>query len=317
MAGPELAELLESAAPAPTTTLDIGSIERRANRRRRRRHGAFATGSLLVGALALGLTGLLSTSPERQTVIAGPPSSGTIPIRVGAGTATLDIALLDGTRLNVTLPKAMGDAFAGVTFGDLELHGSVYAGLGSQRGWRVDVTVGSIDRLVVGGEPVSVPPSTTASAATVDRLGHRLGLQFGSWAVVVSGDTLTSGDIDALLAGIALAETPDGFVQYAGSLPLWIVDSPDALLSTNTVALSTFMRECSARAARPTETGLIVERVNSPDAGVLTMLCDPTRRIEMWLRTAEPPSDEEVDRIKLDVLSVGPTLAAVQRGQRP
>lgn len=153
MGAPEVAELLKSAAPTPMTTLDIDAIRSRANRRRRRRrrHGAVGTGLLLVGAVALGLTGLLSASPGRQTVIAGPPSSRAIPIRVGAGTATMDIGLLDGTRLRLTLPEAMGDAFSGVTFSDLGLHGSVYAGLGSQPGWRIDVTLGTIDTLVVGG----------------------------------------------------------------------------------------------------------------------------------------------------------------------
>lgn len=317
MAAPEVTELLESAAPTPTTTLDVGAIERRAQSRRRRRHGTFATTSLLVVGLLIGLAGLLPVAPGRRTVIAGPQPSRTIPVRVGAAAAIMDIGLLDGTRLRVTLPESLKNAFTGVTLGDLELHGSVYAGPGSQRGWRIDVAVGSIETLVAGGEPLSVPPSSTASAATVDRPGHRLGLQFGSWAVLASSDTLTDADINVLLTGIALAESPDGFMEYRGSLPLWVVDSPDLSLQGMNVDFSAFLRKCSARTPQPTATGLIAERVNSPSAGSVTILCDPPEGIEIWLSSPAPLTDEEVDRIGVGVLSVGPTLAAVQSGRRP
>lgn len=316
MDAPEVTQLLDGAALTPRTTLDIGAIEHRANRRRRHRHAAFATTSLLVVGLLMGLSGLLSASRGRQTVVAG-PSPATIPVRVGTDTATVDIAVLDGTRLRVTLPRAMGADFSGVTLGDLELHGSVYAGPGGERGWRIDVALGSIESLVVGGEPLPVPASSTAERATVDRPGNRLGLQFGAWALVASGETLTDADAGALLTGVALAETPDGFVEYRGSLPLWVVDSPDASLSGKAGALSVFLRECSARAATPTVAGLIAERVVGPDAGFVTIFCDPVRRTEIGLRSAAPLSDEEVDQVSLDLLSVGPTLAAVQSGRRP
>lgn len=316
MAGPDLTELLQSAAPTPTTTLDIGVIEHRANRRRRRRQGAFAATSLLVVGSLVGLSGVLSTRPEGHTVVAGPPSSKTIPLHVGAATTTMDVRLLDATRLRVSLPNAVGAAFSGVTFGALELHGSVYAARGSERGWGIDVTLGSIDSLVPGGELLPVPASSTASSATVDRRGSRLGLQFGPWAVVAAGDRLTEADVDALLGGIALADTPDGFVEYRGSLPLWVADRPDASLSGRAVALSAFVRQCSARAAQPTATGLMVERVIRPD-GAVTILCDSRNRLEIWLIGDAPLSEEEVDLVDVEVLSVGSTLAAVQSGQRP
>ncbi len=318
MDAPDVAQLLESAAPTPTTTLDTGTIAHRARRARRRRRGAVASASLLIVGLLVGAATLLPGPGPRPTVVAGPPSPQAIPVDVGDRAARVEVGLLDGTRLRLTVPDVVGRTLSGATFADLELSGSIYSDWARGRGWRIDVRVGSVETLVPGGEPLPLPAASGASAATVDRAEQRLGLQFGSWAVVVSGDSLTDVEIDGLLAGVAFAGTPDGFVEYRGPSLLWIADSPNAYLDRGDVAVSVFMRECAARAVQPTATGLIFDRVDDPARGrPLTVLCDPARRIEIWLATPQPLSDEEIDRVDVDVLSVGPTLAAIQSGRHP
>ncbi len=317
MAAPDLGELLEGAAPSPTTALDIASIGRRAHRRRHRRRGARATASVLVVGLLIGVVALLSGPGQRHTVVAGPPSERAIPLVVGPDATALPVDLLDGTRLNLVLPESVARGLTGITFADLALHGSVYAEPGIQRGWAIDVVDGPIDKVVPGGKPHSVPATSKASVAKVDRSGHRLGLQFGSWTLVASGDAFTSGDIDRLLAGLALIETPDGFVEYRGSLPLWVVDSPDAVLTGRDVAVSVFLRECSYPAGQSTAAGLSFERIARSSDSSETELCDRSKRIEISLHSATPLTDQELDQVRIDLSSVGPTLAAVQAGQHP
>ncbi len=241
-----------------------------------------------------------------------------MPIVVGPDAGTVPIDLLDGTRINLGLPESVVQGVAGVTFADLALHGSVYAEAGDHRGWRIDIVAGSIDTLVPGGEPVSVPSGSRVSAAIVDRPGHRLGLQFGSWAVVASGDTLTPADIKSLLAGIDVIGTPDGFVEYRGSLPLWVVDGPDAALTGRSLDVSVFLRDCSSQSPQPLAGGLTFERVAaSGGSRSLTVLCDPSRRIEIQLRGAAPLTDDELSQVRIDLPFVGPTLAAIQAGRHP
>lgn len=316
MAARDLDELLECAAPIPTAALDVAAVGCRARGRRRRRQGALATASLLV-VLLIGVVALLSGPGRRHTVVAGPPSARAIPLVVGPDVTALPIDLLDGTRINLGLPEPFAQGLTGVTFANLALHGSLYAPAGGNRGWRIDVVAGSIDTLVPGGEPLSVPSGSGASAAIVDRPGHRLGLQFGSWALVASGDTLTPADIKDRLAGVALTETPDGFVEYRGSLPLWIVDSPDAALTGRSLDVSVFLRDCSSQSPQSLASGLTFERVAAPDGSSVTVLCDPSRRIEVQLRGAMPMTDEELYQVRIDLAFVGPTLAAIQAGRHP
>jgi len=200
----DLSDLLESVAPTPRRALDIGHIERGAHRRRRRRRIGTTVVSVGVLGLFVGIAITLPDLRERRTVVAGPASARTIPVELRAGVATVGISLVDGTRLRVGLPAAAGGDLVGLTFADVDLHGSVYAGPAG-RAWRVDIAIGSIENLVQGGEPIGAPTTSPASAATVDRNGHRLGLQFGPWALVASGDAFTDADIDALLTGVALA----------------------------------------------------------------------------------------------------------------
>lgn len=315
MGTPDVTELLESAAPHPATPLDMSTIERRGHRRRRRRQLTYAGAACLVVGLLIGSVAAFAGSRGRQTVVAGPRSSETIPVEVGTRTATVDIALLDGTRLRLRVPNVIGRALAGTTFARVELAGSVY--VAPDRGWRLDVATGSIGLLVPGGERLPVPPTSAASGATADRAARRLGLQFGRWAVVASGDTLTDADIDLLLNGLAFAQTPDGFPEYRGSLPLYIVDSPDITIRAKNLTVQAFLRDCSARLPRPAPAGdgLSFERVERPgDDGPVTLLCDAGNHVELWLPSL---TDEEIGEVAVDVVSVGPTLDAVRSGRNP
>lgn len=164
------------------------------------------------------------------------------------------------------------------------------------------------------GERLQVPASSAATAARVDRSDHRLALQMGSWAVMASGDSLTDADVDLLLEGIDLDETSDGFVEYRGSLLLWVVDSPDIRLHGDDASLSEFLRPCSTSTADTKPTGLTVSRVNDPNRGShLTALCDVKNHIEIWLETPTPLEDEEVEGVDVQVLAVGSTLSAIQQ----
>lgn len=318
--GRDLTGLLESAAPTPRIGLDIGGIRRRAHRRRGRRRVVLGIASVLVVGLFVGLVAQVVGRRDPHTVIAGPPSSRRIPLDFGAGTATTEIGLLDGTRLRLSLPEAVGRGLAGMTFADLEYHGSIYAGP-APHGWRIDVAVGSMEKLVPGGEPLVVPPSARAGAGTVDRPGHRLGLQFGSWALVASGDSLTDADLGTLLAGVALAETPDGFLEYRGSLRLWLVDGADARLGGSQTAVSVFLSNlCPPRVApRPTAGGLESYPTDNPDGspGADAELCDRANPLTIRLHTSRPLTDGEIDRVRVQVVSVGSTLAALRRGEHP
>lgn len=317
----DLGELLQSAAPTPKTALDMGQIERRAHRRRGRRRVISTVVFLSTVGLVVGVATRLPSSEDRNTVFAGPPSPRTIPVQFRAGIATTEMSLLDGTRLRLSMPEAVGSRVAGMTFADMELHGSVYAGP-APHGWRIDVAVASIERLVPGGEPIVVPPSSRASAAVVDRPGRRLAVQFGSWALVASGDSLADADIDTLLTGVALVENPDGFVEYRGSLPLWPVDDADARLGGTQTAVSVFLGRSGCEltvSPRLTAGGLDSYRLDPPDqrSSGSTLLCDRVNQLRIILDASRPLTDDEIDQVRIKVMSLGPTLAALQRGEHP
>lgn len=318
MDSPDIDALLESAAPTPAGAPDVGAIEERARRRKRRRGGTLAGASLVTLLLVVALVADVPGPRERRSVVAGSLASRPLPLELSGDRATVDIALLDGTRLRLRLPEAVGEALAGVTFGDLEVHGSVSPARAPGLGWRLDVTVDSIERLVPDGEPLPVPSSSGASAARVDREGRRLGIQFGAWAAVVSGDSLTQADIDVLMAGVALGQTPDGFVAYEGSLPLWLIDSPDAYLTGREISVSLFMRDCSLPASRPTATGLAFGRFDDPaPERKVTGVCDLHNKIEICLDTPSPLADDRIDLVDVEVLSIGSSLEALQLGRHP
>lgn len=314
MARPDMTELIESAAPAPRAALDVEDIARRAHSHRRRRRATIAAASVAV-AVALA-SQLLTDRHEREVVVAERGPSRPIPIEIGAGTVTARLALLDGTEIALTLPDAVGSGVRVATVADVELHGSVYSESG--RGWRVDVSVGSVEEMLPGAEDLAVPPLMAATAAVVDRQRGRLGLQFGSWALVASGDSLSDADIDAIVDGVVLAETAEGFVKYRGSLRLGLVDSPDLIVRGQGLAVSVFLRQCPTSApTSPTAAGLDLARLDDPNRATrLTLLCDRARRIEVGIDAAEHLRDGDVDQIDIEVVRTGPTLSAVQGATR-
>lgn len=325
MASGDLSELLETVAPRPTTALDIGRIERRAHRRRHRRRITSAVVCVSVVGSLVALATHVPNAGDQKTVVAGPASSRTIPVDFRAGTATTQVGLLDGTRLRLSLPEVVGKDLATMTFGNVELHGSVQADPGGPdrppRGWRIDVAVGAIDELVPGGESIVPPSSPGATAATVDRPGRRLALQFGAWTVVASGETMTDADIQTLLRGVAVAGTPDGFVVYRGNLPLWTIDSPDLSFSGAQTAVSVLSGGCQQPDSFPQQTAGGLESytrdIPGEPPGGTTELCDRANGLRIVLRTSRRLTDEETDRVRVRVLSLGPTLAALQRGEHP
>jgi hypothetical protein len=300
----------------------MASVEQRARRRRHGRHARTAAVVLLTAIAAAGVAGVLSDTDRRQTVVAGPPASPELPILYGKQNAIV-LTLLDGTKVLVNLPGPLSAAFAHVPFSDLELHGSVYAeldlhtGVRSEpqppRGWAIDVVLGDA-RALVGGEPVTSSAPSSASAAWVDRDARRLGLQFGPWTAILRGDSLTAGDIESLVRGIDLVTNGDGYPQYRGSLPLWIVDAPDAAIRGRGMSLSVFMRGCTASASGPTVTGPIVE---SGDGR--TVMCDASRKVEVQLTSSTSLPGNIVNNLNLFVVvqSIGSSLASIQAGLHP
>lgn len=312
MARPDLTELIESAALAPRAALDVDDIAWRARRRRRRRHAI--TAGALVAAAAFVVLGaqVLPDRHEPDVVVAGPASPRPIPLDFGSGTVTARLALLDGTEIALTLPEAVGAGFRTATVADLELHGSVYGDGG--RGWRIDVSAGSVEEMLPGAEHLPLPPTTSATVVVVDQPGRRLGLQFGPWALVASGDSLNDADIDTLVEGVALGETTEGFVEYRGSLPLWVVDSPDLVMRGQRVAVSVFLRECTAHSpTSSTAAGLELATLEDAQrATSLTLLCARTQRIEVGIDAAEHLSDGDAGKVDVEVIRTGRTLSAVQ-----
>lgn len=309
----DLTELIESAAPAPRAALDVGDIVWRAHRLRRRRRAIAAGASVAAAAFVVALaTQVLPDRHERELVAAGPASPRPIPLEFGSGTVTARLALLDGTEIALTLPDPVGSGIRAATVADVELHGSVYADAG--RGWRVDVSVGSVEKMLPDAERLPVPPTTTATGAVVDRPGSRLGLQFGPWALVASGDSLSDADINTLVEGVALAETAEGFVEYRGSLRLWVVDSPDLVVRGQGGAVSVFLRQCTAPLpTSPTAAGLDIARLDDPRRGTsLTLLCDRAQRIEVGIDAAKHLSGGDADQVDVEVIRTGSTLSAVQ-----
>lgn len=322
MAADDLGTLLQRAAPTPAGSLDMADVEHRARRRRHRRHATTAAAVLLAVLAIAGVAGVLRDPDGRQTVVAGPGASAVLPILHGKQDA-LVLPLLDGTKVLVNLPGPLSAAFAHVPFSDLQLHGSVYAeldlhtGVRSEpqppRGWVIDVVVGDA-RALVGGEPVTLAAPSSASAAWVDRDAKRLGLQFGPWAAILRGDSLTAGDIDSLVRGVVVVTDADGYPQYRGSLPLWVVDAPDAAIQGRGMSMSVFIRDCTASASGPALTGPSVE---SGDGR--TVICDASRKVEVWLTSSMPLPGNILNNENLFVMvrSIGSSLAGIQAGLHP
>lgn len=316
----EMSDLLERAAPTPAMPLDVGAIERRAHRLRRPRTGMATVGLVAVG-VTVAVVALLTRSSEPEDVIAGEASQPGLPrVEHEGDRVTIEIGFLDGTRLDLTIPEKVG-----ADIGEVQLAGSVYAERIGGRGWPIYVVPGSVDELGAGGEPVSLPDSSPAAAARLDREERRLWLQFGSWVALISLELDDHAEVEFLVDGIELAETTDGFIEYRGSLPLWVVDSPNAHLRGGDLGsgilgggpVSVFFRECSEPSSETSPAGLTFTPSEfHPARGTyVAVLCDVASRIEIWLDTAEPLSHEEIAQVDVALLTVGSTLSAVQDGR--
>lgn len=173
--------------------------------------------------------------------------------------------------------------------------GSLYADWATGWGWRIDVTVNSIESLIPTGDPLRVRRSSGASAATVDRQGRRLGMQFGPWAAVVSGDSLTQADIDALLARVTFTESVDSFLAYRGSLPLWTIDDSSTSVTGADMRVAVFMGQCQQLAVEPTATGLLSGRLGRSrprnQSGRAVRPCRRDRDLARKLASVDRPRD--------------------------
>jgi hypothetical protein len=168
-----------------------------------------------------------------------------------------------------------------------ELHGSLDADVGARppRGWAIDVVARSIERLVPGGRRLVVPPTSRASAATLDR-----------------------------------QTVPAIASVYREPFPLWLEGAPNAQFGANHVSVALFLGDACPRGSscgrRPD--GRESYRTESAhDARGSVELCDRVTRLRISLRTSRPLTDQEIDAVAVQVLSTGQTLAAVQRGVHP
>jgi hypothetical protein len=226
------------------------------------------------------------------------------------------LGFLDGTRIRLTLPEGL------VASGNAaEMSAAVYAATsledvtGSTPGWRLDVVAGSIDDVTGDGRAVPVPDTSAATGARLDAAATVLGLQFGRFAVIVSGGSLEATDVDLLLAGLAFRGATDGSLVYDGSLPLWVVESPNVRTETPAGVISVFFRECSKPGGERTPTGLEVTRVDDVERGSnLAVLCDRKTRLEIWIDTPAPVPDDVLARVDAEVTRLGSLLRALQAG---
>ena len=263
--------------------------------------------------LAVGIATIASSLP--------PPPGGEVVDRPQdlQPVGTLEQGLLDGTRLRLTLPEHLTPGRS-----QPELTGSLYAAGSLDQvtpettGWRIDVAEATLDEVVPGGEPIDVPDGSAVDAAHVDHADRRLGLQFGSWVAMLSGDRLTDADIDRLIDEVVINGTSDGSPIYEGTLPLWVLDGPEVRLSGDDTSISVFMRSCSKPSGSTTATGLTVSRIDDPARGHhLTVLCNLDEHLELWLETDTRPDDDTLATIGIEVLTTGTTLDAVQQDEQP
>jgi hypothetical protein len=146
----------------------------------------------------------------------------------GNGAVTvIEPTLLDGTQLRLALPAEI------VADADQQRRwaGSLYAAASLDQveattpAWRLDVRRGALDQELPDGRPLDLPDSAPADSARLQS-ETGLGLAFGPWVALLSGDSLTAGEADQLVDAVELTETRNGDVEYTGRLVLWQVDSP-------------------------------------------------------------------------------------------
>lgn len=236
-----------------------------------------------------------------------------------AAVTVIEPTLLDGTRLRLALPAEI------VAAADQQRRwaGSLYAAASLDQvdtttsGWRLEVRRGALDQELPDGQPLDLPDSAPADSARLQP-DTGLGLAFGPWVALLSGDSLTAEEVDQLVDAVKLTETRNGDVEYTGPLVLWQVESPGLQLTGPTTAVSVFLRDCSDPATAHTPNGLAIARIEDPNRdGHLTVLCNDDIPIEIWLETPEPISDAALADVDVDVLTSGSILTGIDAGRGP
>lgn len=234
---------------------------------------------------------------------------------------TIEPVLLDGTRLRLSLPSQI----VSETQGERWLAGSLYAAGSLEEvdrqtpGWRLDVRAGDLDQILPDARMLELPADSSAREARLQAADSMLGLQFGRWVAIVSGDILTDEHTALLVDGIELSETPDGDVLYTGRLPLWQVDSPELRLGGDDTAISIFFRGCSDPGTTETDSGLAIRHhvEDSNRTGHLTVICSHEVPLEIWLESPHPIDDAVLADVTADVVTAGSVLTGINTGRSP
>jgi len=96
------------------------------------------------------------------------------------------------------------------------------------------------------------------------------------------------------------------------------VDAPDVRLGRDYVGISVFLGDtCPAGDVTHTTPDGLESYRNAYVSGGHVELCDRVNRLRIALDTSRPLTDQELDAVGVTVLSIGHTLAAIQRGEHP
>lgn len=198
-----------------------------------------------------------------------------VPLRFGErDTTTYPLTLLDGTRLELSLPASLG--FDAQT---LELAAQI--GASGLPGARLDVTL-------------------CPGCGDDDFTGY-----VGDWTVRYSGDGLEFGDYLAYQPLTQWGVNPEGiYLLDEPALTIGPVDSPDATLGSEEGTVRVFQRNCgSAPPVAATDAQLTALDVDVP--GTIA-LCHTDHQLEVWISDLEMTPDE------IDAVSIEPLLAVAE-----
>jgi len=253
--------------------LPPGSVQARVRRRRGRR---IVARGVAAGALVAGL-GVAAAQ-------LGVRSSGDVVVSEDVATETsVDVVAtgLDGRTVMISLPAELGRDYE-VT----ELNAELTMG---NRRWSVSA-MRTADATVL-------PPQTCG-----DPQQTAIGSNLEGWTIELSGDGFTPRVCPALLAELRSFELRDGVPRYTGDGSLGPIDGPDVAAVTDTAHLSLFRRPCAvAHDAERTSAGLVVSRVDDPARqATLSILCNPTKGVELWIESPTWPSRALLDTVEID-----------------
>lgn len=275
----DVAERLLQLAPDIDHDLARTRFER-ARRVRRRRRRVVSAGAGAAVAMTVGLViGSLVMGGDGTTAVTS----------TGGTTEVVHFVDLQRRDVRVALPPSLSE--------DFQVQAQQAAILLDPRGWRVDV-IRSDETASTDEADCQTPPETVTGRA-------------GEWHITFSGDGMTTSSCRALVDELDAFTVRNGVPTYTGKARLGPVDGPDVAATSASADFSLFHRTptCGEDAKR-TETGLLIERVDEPARGMpLTVLCDTSASIELWIVSPSWPSDEEVDAIEISQRDEGATAA--------